>query len=230
MNTKPSHHHGLMVAIVVILVVIAAVFLFRPEANRESAPELRTFIDKGLSEEAQAEFDLRIATLKASIEASVEFNSHDHLLLGNLYYQVGELGLAKGAYDAILEKSPDDVGALENLGVALELMRDYEGAARSWTRALSLSGSVTTVIRLVDVIEEHLPEQYDRVDDVLELAIESLGQDEMLNGRLAKWYFENGMYDQAQSHYEVAEALSGGEGKYVERIAEARRLSIEASQ
>ena len=207
-----NHHHGLTAAIVVILVVVAAVLIFRPEANHESGVELRTFIDKGLTPEAQAEFDLRIATLKASIEASEEFNGHDHLLLGNLYYQVGELELAKDAYEAILAQSPEDVGALENLGVALELMRDYEGAARAWTKALSLSGSVTTVIRLVDIIENSLPEQYDRVDDVLELAIKSLGQDEQLNGRLAKWYFGNGEYAEAQSHYEVAETLSGGTG------------------
>lgn len=228
----PKHHHSLTAAVVVILVVVAAIFIFRPEANRYGGnnEELRMFIDKGLSEEARAEFDLRIATLKASIDASEEFNAHDHLLLGNLYYQVGELGLAKAAYEAILERTPDDVGALENLGVTLELMRDYEGAARSWTRALSLSGSVTTVIRLVDVIENNLPQQYDRVDDVLELAIQSLGQDEQLNGRLAKWYFENGMYEQAQSHYTVAETLSGSSGKYADRIAESRRLSIESTQ
>ena len=122
---QPKHHHGLTAAIVVIIVVVAAVLIFRPEANHEPAPELRTYIDKGLSEEAKAEFDLRIATLKASIEASEEFNGHDYLLLGNLYYQVGELGLAKGAYEAILAQSPEDVGALENLGVTLELMRHY---------------------------------------------------------------------------------------------------------
>ncbi|KKT75188.1 MAG: hypothetical protein UW70_C0037G0002 [Candidatus Peregrinibacteria bacterium GW2011_GWA2_44_7] len=230
MSLDFKHHHGLTAAVVVILVALVVVFFFRPEANRESQPELRTTIDKGLTPEAQVEFDLRIATQKASIEASTEFNAHEYLLLGNLYYQTGELALARDAYQAILDKSPDDVGALDNVGVTLEQMGDYEGAARAWTRSLSLSGSVTTVIRLIDVVEEHLPAQYDRVDDVLELAIQSLGQDEMLNGRLAKWYFENGMYEKAESHYTVAETLSGSIGKYKDRIAESRRLSIESNK
>jgi len=222
-----KHNHGLMVIIVVILVILAAIFIFRPEANNDLNVVLRTYVDKGLTEEARIEFDLRVATLKSSIESNDEFVGGDYLRLGNLYYQTGELGLAKEAYEEILDRSPNDIGALENLGVTLELMGDYKGAAQSWTKSLSLSGNITTVIRLVDIIEEHIPDQYDRVGDVLELAIESLGQDEQLNGRLARWYFDNGVYDKAMSHYEVAEMMSGDTGKYDDRIAEARRLSIE---
>lgn len=226
-----KHYHRFTFVIVVALVVLAAILVFRPEANNyTSNPDIRTYIDKGLSPEAQTEFDLRIATLKASIEASDEFNAHDQLLLGNLYYQTGQLALAKEAYESILEQSPNDLGALENLGVTLELMRDYEGAARTWTKSLSLSGNISIVISLVDMIEAHLPEQYDRVDDVLELSIKSLGQDELLNARLAKWYFENGAYEKAQSNYEVAETLSGKTGKYKDQIAEARRMSIESAK
>lgn len=216
-----------MVIIVAILVILAAIFIFRPEANIDQNETLRTFVDKGLTEEARIEFDLRIATLKSSIESNEEFIGGDYLRLGNLYYQVGELGLAREAYEEILERNPNDIGALENLGVTLELMGDYKGAAQSWTKSLSLSGNITTVIRLVDVIEEHIPDQYDRIGEVLELAIESLGQDEHINGRLARWYFDTGAYDKAASHYEVAETLSGDTGKYDDRIAEARRLSIE---
>ena len=226
-----KHHHGITASIIVILVVVAAIFIFRPEANKYSTdPDVRTYVDKGLTPEAQAEFGLRVSTLKASIDAADEFNAHDYLLLGNLYYQTGELALAKEAYEAILEKNSDDVGALENLGVTLEQMHDYKGAAQTWTKSLSLSGNVGIVINLVDVIENHIPEQYDRVDDILELSIQSLGQDEQLNTRLAKWFFENGQYDKAQSNYEVAETLSGKIGKYTERIAEARRQSIESAQ
>lgn len=228
MNYK--HYHGVTAIVVVLLIVLVSFFVFRTEANKYTTdPEIRTYIDKGLSPEAQAEFDLRIATLKASIEASDEFSAYDHLLLGNLYYQTGELALAKQTYEENLAHNPDDVGALENLGVTLEQMRDYEGAARAWTRSLSLSGNVGTVINLINVIEEHLPAQYDRIDDVLELAIKSLGQEEQLNARLGKWLFENGRYAEAQSQFEVAETLSGKTGKYTERIAEARRLSIESN-
>jgi tetratricopeptide (TPR) repeat protein len=219
-----------MVIVVVLIVVFLAIVLSRPEANRDPNEGLRTHIDKGLTDEARAEFDLRISTLKSSIETSSEFDAHNYLLLGNLYYQVGDLAFAREAYEKILEHNPQDVGALENLGVTLEQMGDYSGAARVWTESLSLSGNITTVIRLVDVIEQRLPEQYDKVDDVLELAIDSLGQDEQLNGRLAKWYFDNGQYDKALSHYEVAETLSGRTGEYSERIDSARRLSIESKK
>lgn len=226
MNYK--HYHGILALVVVFLVVGATIVFLRPEANKYSDQNLRTYIDKGLSPEIQTEFDLRIATQKASIDAKEEFNGHDYLLLGNLYYQTGELALARDAYQAILDKNPDDVGALDNMGVTLEQMGDYLGAERMWMHSLELSGSVTNVLRLVDLIDQHLPEQEERLGNVLELSIKSLGQDELLNGRLAKWYFDHGEYEKAQSHYEVSETLSGRTGKYTDRIAEARRLSIES--
>ncbi len=205
---ESKHSHGIVIFLGVVLVVIGVVYFFRPEANKPEE-QFKTYVDKGLTEAMRAEFDVRINTLKASIETDEKPDITKYLELGNLYYQVGELGHARDAYDKILELNPKDIAARENLGVALNEMEDYRGAERVWAEALELSGSVMTVTRLVDVVNAHIPEDKPRLKDVLELAIQTFGQDSALLSRLGDWYFEAGEYERALSHYEVAKQVSG---------------------
>lgn len=221
MQTK--HSHGLVILLGVAVVVVGAIYFGRPEAG-DRGGKFKTYVDKGLTEEMRAEFDVRIATLKASIEADEKPDISKYLRLGNLYYQTGELGLAKEAYEKILELNPEDVAARENLGTALVEMGDYKYAERVWAESLERSGNIFVVVSLVDLINEHIPEDKPRVKEILELAIQSLGQDPSLLSRLGDWYLENGDVERAISHYEVAKSLSPSPEFFEEKIREARKV------
>lgn len=223
---QPKHHHGLVAAVAAIAVVLIFIIVKQPfQANPESE-NFKTHVDKGLSPEAQAEFDLRIATQKASVEADTTPDPHKLLVLGNLYYQVGELASARETYEKLLEVSKEDVAARENLGVTLAEMGDYKTAERMWAEALERSATVVTVTRLVDLINEHIPEDKVHVKEILEKAIQSLGQDSMLLGRLGDWYLEAKDYERAISHYQVAIDVGGNKEYYEGKIEEARKLLV----
>ena len=128
----------------------------------------------------------------------------DLLDLGNAYNTIGELAKAKEAYGRILVRNPNDAPALENLGTTLYLMQDYYGAEESWLAAAEISGSEPHILRLVDLINNHIPEHKAQVRDILEIAITHLGQTPGLLAALGEWYFEQGDFDRAVSHYEVA--------------------------
>ena len=150
MSTK--HYHGAVAAAAAIGIVLLLVFVVRPELANRSEEEFKTYVDKGLTPEMRAEYDVRIATLQASIAADEKPDVGKLLLLGNLYYQTGELLLAKQEYMEILEISPNDSAALENLGQTLADMGDVYGAEARWLQALEVSAQVVTVARVVDLI------------------------------------------------------------------------------
>ncbi|MBI2485306.1 tetratricopeptide repeat protein [Candidatus Uhrbacteria bacterium] len=223
------HYHGVVAAVAAVGVALLLIFIVRPELANRSDEKFKTYIDKGLTPEMRAEYDVRIATLKASIAADEKPDIVKLLRLGNLYYQTGELGLAKQEYNAILAINPKDAAALENLGQTLADMGDVSGAEARWLQALEESAQIVTVTRLVDLINESIPEHKDRVGKILELAVEQFGQDLSLVVRLGHWYREGGDYVRAQSHYEVAKQISSTTD-YDELIEEMRQLSIEKRQ
>ena len=224
---KNKHHHGIVILIAVIVVVAGVVIFYRPQANPAADEQFRTHIDKGMSEEVRAEFDLRISTLRASIDASEDPELRQYLQLANLYYQVGDLALSKQYYEMILAESPNDVPALENLGVSLEQMGDYSGAAKAWSQALELSGNSTTALRLAKLVEEHFPNQRPELKGLLEKSIETFGQEPVFLRMLGDWYANEGDYERALSHYEAAKSVTGSDD-FDELISEARQKLIES--
>jgi len=58
--------------------------------------------------------------------------------LGNLYRQAGRLAAARACLEQAVALTPGDAQIQHSLGVTLSLMRDYEGAAARFRRALEL--------------------------------------------------------------------------------------------
>ena len=193
---------------IIVLIIAGSVWYFAGNSN-DNKPE-KTFIttvDRGISVENRAIFDAKIETQKAEIAAAAAEGKRDIskiLVLGNLYYAVGELGLAVEQYNDILSSNPTDVPALENLGQAQIEMQDYQGARDSWQKAIDLSPFETTYLRLADLINKFMPENKADVKIILEHAITNLGQTPDLMIKLGDWYADNGDFERAISHYEVA--------------------------
>lgn len=173
-------------------------------------PSFVTFVDRGMSEEQIQVFRDRIAefeTMAADNETNGTRDISVILSLGNLYYTIGELETAAHWYNEILRTNPDDSPAFENLGQVQLEMGDFAGAEVSLRKAADIAAYEPTYIKLADLIEEHFPERTNEVQGILETAIANIGQTSGLLVRLGRWYADQGMLDEAISHYQVASQL-----------------------
>lgn len=229
-----SKLRGYLVLIAIVIIVVVGAFWYQDyvkyqPVEEETATEFLTYLDRGLSGEAEEKYALIIAELENTIaEQGDTPNIGDLLQLGNAYYAIGELGKAKDTYARILIQSPSDVPALENLGTTLYAMQDYYGAEEAWVAATELSGSEMHILRLMDLINDHIPEHKDRIKPMLELAVEQLGQSPGLLTALGEWYFEQGDYDRAISHYQVALTLNPDSDAIQKRLLEIQQARSKA--
>lgn len=174
-------------------------------------PQLRTFVDRGLSPDAQLLFDSRLDALLKQKEELDTAGTRDITLLlrlGGQYYQMGLLTESASQYRDILSTHPNDAPALENLGQTLLEMEDYSGALESWQRAFIVFPTETTLVRIVDLIIQVSPDRDDRVGPLLEQGIATFGQKYDFMIRLGDWHARKGDYVRAVSHYEVALQLN----------------------
>ena len=226
----------LVLAAIIIIAIVGSFWLQDYLRYRDQGPvidesEFLTYIDRGLTEEAQIHWDSVIAELEASIASQGEEPSlGDMLELGNAYNTVGKLAEAKEMYGQMLVRVPTDAPALENLGSTLYLMQDYYGAEGAWLAAAEISGSEPHILRLVTLINEHIPEHKAQVKDILEIAIDAVGQTPGFLAALGEWYFEQGDFDRAVSHYEVALDLAPEDGNLQTRLEEIKNARKNASQ
>lgn len=202
-----------IVAAAAVILGLAGYWAMGPErGTQETEPEptLTTVVDRGLGEEQEALLRQRIADFEARVAENEATGARDIsviLELGNLYYHVGELETAAGWYRDILRTHPEDAPALENLAQVLLEMGDWDGAETTLRAAVNVSAYEPTYLKLVDLIEEHFPEKSSEIKEILETAIANLGQTPGLLARLGRWYEQNGMLDEAISHYQVAHQI-----------------------
>jgi tetratricopeptide (TPR) repeat protein len=204
---------GRVATIVISLIVIGAFGFFwyqqsqlAPEPEPEQ-PTLADWVDRGIKPEDLERQQQKIADVQqqiADLQAAGDEDISLYLRLGNLYYGIGELKLAADQYLYILSGHPTDAPALENLAQVQVERGDYAGAEASWRAALLTEPYEPTYLKLADLITEHFPDRQAEVQPLLEDAIATLGQSVGLLTHLGDWYADNGMYDEAISHYEVA--------------------------
>ena len=224
-----SSVRGYLVLAAIIIIIIVGAFWYQDyvkyqnQGPSEDETEFLSYIDRGLTEEAQIHWDRVIAELEVSIASQGEEPSLGDLLeLGNAYNTVGQLAQAKEMYGQILTRSSTDVPALENLGTTLYLMEDYYGAEETWLLAAELSGSEPHILKLVTLINEHIPEHKAQVKTILELAIDQLGQTPGFLAALGEWYYEQGEFERAVSHYRVALQIDPDNEILARRLEEIR--------
>ncbi len=196
------------------VIVLIGFLLYRrshPAAPPAASP-FKTMVDRGLSDADKAMLQKKIDDQLAAIDATEKSGKHDitqYLLLGNLYYEIGDLAKSEDAYQAILKTNPNDAPSLENLGQDQLESGDYAGAELSWEAAMKSEPDEDYFIRIADLIDQHLPNQRASIGPLLDNAVATLGQTSGLLYRLGEWYEENGQYEEAMSHYQVAYQLSG---------------------
>ena len=214
MKRQSSYRIAVTVVAAIVLISVGF-FAWRQTAARrdggEPPKELVEQVDRGMSAEGRALFEEKVRTLENELsekQAKGERDVNLLLRLGNAYYTVGALKRAAEPYRDILSTNPNDAPALENLGQTQVEMQDYEGAYESWRRAVNIEPYETTYMRLIDLIDEYLPEYRPQIKEISEAAIANIGQTYGMMIRFGDWYASEEQYDRAVSHYEVALQLN----------------------
>jgi len=221
-----------LVFILAVLVLAAAGLawkfnLIKTAQNGSTEDVFLSYVDHGLNDEDRTRLEQKISDLEIGLNNDPELANDlsQWLILGNLKYQLGDLAGAKEIYETkILADHPADGAALENLGQTLFEMQDYESAELRWRAAISVNPWEVTYLKLVELIDNKFPARQMEIQGILEEAIANLGQSAGLLRRLGDWYADNGQYDRALSHYQVAKQLSPDDESIDQRIAEVRGL------
>lgn len=227
----PLKYVRILAAALVILILGGAYAWRQFKTSSPTSPpsptSLTLTVDRGMSDVQLKTFTDRIADFEKQVADNEANGTRDVsvvLSLGNLYYEIGELGTAVTWYQNILDTNPNDPPALENMGQAQLEEGDFAGAEASWKHALNYEAYEPTYLKLVKLIIEHFPEQHDDVRVILENGVANLGQTPGLMTQLGEWYAAAGDYETAVSHYEVAKQLSPDDDTIVKRLAELRSL------
>lgn len=213
--------NALVLAAVAVVLAVGGAWFLRDRGFITPGPQLVTRVDRGISAEDMVLFDERIGKQEAMV-AEGERDITEILVLGNLYYSVGDLTKAAASYRDILSSHPNDAAAHENLGQTLIEMGDYPGAELELRAAANVSAYEPTYLKLADLIAEHFPERQREIQGILEAAIGNLGQTPGLLTRLGKWYADNGRLEEAISHYEVAHQLAPDDNAIEQEIERLR--------
>ena len=224
-----------VLAVAVIVIVFVGTLWYRdylrfasvrsPGDNNEDVGTFTTIVERDMPQELEDRYKQQIDELITKIESDAQKKDFGvYLQLGNAYYALGELGEADVWYKKILSELPNDTPALENLGQVHLEMGDYAGAETYWARAVENGGQEAYALKLVDLINEFIPEHREPIRDVLEVAIKKNGQSPSLLSYLAEWYAERGLYEEAVSHYTVALTLLPDDEQIQNRIEELRAM------
>jgi Flp pilus assembly protein TadD len=112
-------------------------------------------------------------------------SAEEHFQMGNEYAQTGEFEKARAEFEAVLEKDPDNVSAMSNLGVVYYQLGRLDDAIGQYTRALELEPEDAD-------IRSNLAAAYVQKDQ-LDLALQQFQRAVELNPGLAEAYFGLGV-------------------------------------
>lgn len=224
-----------IIFILAVVVLLAAGLVWKLDSqpnspiSKSEPTNLAVYIDRGLTVEIKADLEKKVSDLEVLMasDEKIKADISQWLILGNRYYQLGNLSGAQKAYEHIFVTNPQDAPAHENLGQVLYEMGDFTGAESHWRTALETNPYEVTYIKLVNLIDEKFPAKHFEIQTILEEAIVNLGQTPGLLIRLGDWYLSEGNYQRAISHYQVAKQLDPTSSNIDQKIKEARDLWAE---
>jgi len=217
-----SKSKTIILAIAVIVIATVGVFWFFENQNISQKKELVSYVDRGMTVEVQEHLDGLIADAQKRLDEKGGQDLGIFLELGSLYYQTGNLEASREQNEKILKIQPNDTPALENLGQTLKEMEDFAGAEDAWRKAITHGAQEQIYFRLSEMISKEFPERNEEAREVLEDGVATIGQTPGLMISLGNWYREEGQYEKAISHYQVAAKLDPDNSALQSTIQEIR--------
>jgi len=101
------------------------------------------------------------------------------LYLGRTYEALGDSNYAASLYKTYIEKKPDDVDVLNQLGLCLIESKDYDGALAAFQSALNVEGcSITQTLKFNEIVAYEYKADFKQAAVLMKTYLESYPDDE----------------------------------------------------
>jgi tetratricopeptide (TPR) repeat protein len=219
---------GLIIVLALVLAVGTGVYMYR---NQDPYEGFVTHIDVQGDEGVRTLAQQRIATAQASIQAAKDAGQTvDADLYGTIAGDaliLGDLVLARESLEASLASNSLNSGTWSSYGYTLLMMHDYENAKTAYLRAVELTPMEQTYRDAINILQDFFPEEKNKVKELYEDSVDTLGQKNFNMIGLGNWYADAGDCSKAKDHFEVAESLAGSE-EIREQIEEEKLAALTA--
>lgn len=200
-----------IVSLVVIGLAAYGVYHYWPRLTDPYYGLQKTF-DVQMTDDQRTTIVQRMALTKASIDAAKDAGTKVDLDLyvsyaGDALF-LGDLVTAREYTELALEGNSLNPATWDTYGSILERMGDYAKAKEAYTTAITNDSAEEYYRDLVELIENHYPDQIDSVETLLLAAVDDLGQTPWLMVKLGQWYETHGDCARAKAHLKVAKTLS----------------------
>jgi|GEM_PF-5482187 len=227
----------ILLIIAVFALVLVGVFQMNESSQDEgdSGSELSEWRSNiQIDEDTRLLLEQRLKMLEASLAARESAGEEIHLdtysFVAETAWYLGDLVTALKYYEIALDGNAINYVTWNNHGNVLKAMGDLEGALESYGQAMNLYPFEEYYRDYVLLYQQVFPEDTETVKEVLEMAVDEVGQTQWLMTALGDWYLADGDCDRAVSHYEVARGLEVVEevkAEFDEMIAEAKQACAE---
>lgn len=198
------------IAVIVLLVIFGWQWK-EDHTSQELITHMEVDIDDQLRDFLEREISVWQAALAAHESIGTQPDLNLYILIAFNAKNVGDLQVAKEAYDKYFDVHTVNYSAYNSYGSLLRRMGDLEGAEDAYRTAISLNDDVEDYyMDLAQVLTEMGRDE--ELEDVYKEAIDKAGRSRALVVALARWYADAGYCEDAISHYEVAINLEENEG------------------
>lgn len=221
-----------LIPIIILLFVggVTAGIIVNRTEKREKRKELISWVDRGLSEDDKTRVEAKITEITDKIGG--DRDAHDLNLwldLGNWKSILGDLAGARDAFRTATDLNQFSHLSQYDLGVVLEEMNDLAGAEKAYLKALELDAQEQYFVKYADFLEEHYPERTADYENLLQGAVQKLGQKSWIIARLATFYEAQGRLEEAKSHLEVLIRLEPDDASIKKDLERVEKKITEAS-
>ncbi len=205
----------LLIALALAVLAIAVVYGFVSDSSTAEESDLIYWRENHqLDEDLRIMLEQRLAMLTSGIDAYAaageEVDMSTLAFAGETAWFLGDLGSARELYEELLDRNSINYVTWNNYGNVLKLMGDADGALDAYKQAYNLMGTEEYYRDYITLLEETYPERDEEVLEVLEQAVDEIGQTQWLMVAIAEWYLEHDDCDRALSHYDIALSLAEG--------------------
>lgn len=199
----------------VILVVAAGVGVWYLTTDNFKYRGLNQADEPEMTDEQRTYFEQQMRTAQASLDiqkASMDIQDVDWDLYLSVAWNaaaVGELVTARETLEEYLELTDRNAGAYSLYGSVLTRMGDYDRAEDAFAMSAQVDPTEEGYRKWIFGVRNNPPDgsREDEVKDILDNAVDTVGQRSWFMNELAIWYLEHDECDQAIAHYEVAQDL-----------------------
>lgn len=195
--------------ILALIVLIVAGYLVYRTANPYAGlvTQIDVQSDEATVEYLQQQLGQSLSAIAASYDAGERPDLNLFMIAATNAYYLGDLAQAREIYEQYFTENAINPAAWNSYGNILYKMEDWQKAEEAYREAVALAPMEEFYMDLVRVVQKDLDRSAD-VEEILQEAVEKLGQTRSLMVSLAEYYESVNDCERAIAHYSVAKTLA----------------------